>query len=219
MQVLGFVKKINTKHGTNRNGRPYTLYSCRIQDKDGNELPMWYSLGFKAPPFTEGDYVKFDAIQKNERQAEVTPASIAISSKPPKAPAASPDSPMGGGAGNYNSDAARADRALHACRASAIELAGLLLANDALPMSGAKGKAGTAARFDEILEVVNKLTVQLFRQEIAEGYEDTFPILSEYAPEDKITEAVISLPEVAYEEGDGFSGSDDDDGFDDDIPF
>jgi len=218
--TIGYVKKINVKSGTNRNGRPYSLYSCRLSDKQGNELPFWYSLGFKAPPFKEGDYVKFNATQKSEIAADVDIASVKVSTNAPPPPAAARQSgpASSGGAGNYNSDASRADRALHACRASAIELAGLLLAHDALPVTGAKGKAASAARFEEITAAVNKLTVELFRQEIEEGFEDQFPLLRDFAQE-KVEKPTEAIPDVA-DEGDGFDDSDDAaDEFEDDIPF
>jgi len=50
----------------------------------------------------------------------------------------------------------------------AIQLAGILLANKAVPLTSTAGKAGEAARFEEVTALVNKLTVSL-NNDVATG--------------------------------------------------
>lgn len=160
MSTIGFVQKINSKSGTNRNGKPYTLSSMKLSDKDGNELPGWYQFGFEKPSCKEGDYVKLEATPKGNNW-EIVKGSVKVSKNPPAAPRKERQE---AGASGGSKDYGQTQKNIHYqnSRTAAIEVIGLLLENDALPMSAAKSKAGQSARFDEILSSVNKLTVQYF---------------------------------------------------------
>ena len=100
MSTVAFVKKLNSKSGTNRNGNPYTLYSLKLQSKDGDELPGWYQCGFDKPVCKEGDYVKLEATPKGNN-FDVTKGSIKVSKNPPAAPKA-PEREQSGGGGRGN---------------------------------------------------------------------------------------------------------------------
>src|SRR5690242_15085824 len=56
--ISGYVRKINTKQGVGKRG-PWTLYSVKMTNEDGSaEREPWYSAGFKALSFAEGDYIQ-----------------------------------------------------------------------------------------------------------------------------------------------------------------
>lgn len=210
---IGFVKKVNQKSGTNRNGRPYTLTSMILQDKEGNELPGWFRNGFDRLPCKEGDYVKLQANEKNGNW-EIVKGSIQVSSKAPAAPAAAAPSrgsaPAGGGQTQKNIHYQNS-------RTCAVAVVECLLANDGLPLSAAKSKAGQAARFEAITAMVDKLTVQYFNDletfRLFETVEDGRTV--EEAPADD------ELPDREPGEDDdlGEDEFEDGDDFDDDIPF
>lgn len=204
MSTIAFVQKVNTKSGTNRNGNPYTLFSLKLADKDGNELPGWYQCGFDRPVCKEGDYVKLDATPKGNN-FDVVKGSIKVSKNPPAAPVqAASSSPATGGA----KSGGRTQQNIHYqnSRTAAIELVGLLIDNKALPLVKADSKAGVTARYDVILDSVNKLTVQLFNDL------ETF----------RLFDTVVDGGEVSTE-GDGelpdSEETEEQVDFDDDIPF
>lgn len=174
MSTVAFVQKINSKSGTGRNGKPYTLWSMKLSDKEGNELPGWYNCGFNAPNCKEGDYIKLEATPKGQN-FDVNIASIQTSKNPPaRAKSAAPAANSGGARattktselfgdiGGYNTEDDIRRMSYSAARSDAIKVVGLLLENKGLPMSSATGKAGTAARYDEIISMVDKLTVAMF---------------------------------------------------------
>ena len=214
MSVIAFVQKLNTKSGTNRNGRPYTLYSMKLADKDGNELPGWYNCGFEAPPCKEGDYVKLESTPKGSN-FDVVKGSVQVSKNPPARVQPQRQRSSGGSAAPAsNKDYGQTQKNIHYqnSRTAAIEVVGLLLEHDALPMSTAKGKAGAAARFDEIVASVNKLTVQYFNDL------ETFRLFETVADAGEVdTSGDGELPDTEEEESfddDGFEdGGFEDDGF------
>lgn len=57
-EVIGIVKKINAKHGSNDRGN-WTAYSiCIGPNAEGRDGDVWYRLGFKKPTVQEGSTVK-----------------------------------------------------------------------------------------------------------------------------------------------------------------
>jgi hypothetical protein len=154
--VKAFVAKINGRNVNTRKG-PRTSYSMKLEREDGSEIDGWISIGWDKPNFSEGDYVKV-TYAKNERgyldASEVKP----LKNAPAKSEATA--APSGGGRGGYDPKGPTIH--YQNSRTAAIELVGLMLAHDALPMSEAKTKAGTAKRFAEIKALVDKLTVQFY---------------------------------------------------------
>lgn len=213
MSTIGFVKKINSKSGTNRNGKPYTLSSMKLSDKDGQELPGWYQLGFDKPPCKEGDYVKLEATPKGNNW-EVVKGSVKVSKNPPAAPRQ--ERQEAGPSGGSSKDYGQTQKNIHYqnSRTAAIEVVGLLLEHDALPMSAAKGKAGQTARFDEILASVNKITVQYFND--LESFR-LFETVADGGVVDTSGDGDLPDADEEPEEEDGFEADipfeEDDDGF------
>ena len=155
--VKGRISKINARSVNTRRG-PSTSYSLRLVGNDGVEIDKWFSAGFKKPDASEGDYVKL-TVDTNERGFhDVKELKRLKQDAAPPLPAKS--APAASGGGSFESR--QANIHYQSSRKDAVEIVRLLLANDALPMSEAKTKAGTAKRYDEIVAFVNKLTVQFF---------------------------------------------------------
>lgn len=215
MSTIGFVQKINTKSGTGRNGKPYTLYSMKLADKDGNELAGWYQCGFESPPCKEGDYVKLEATPKGNNH-DVVKGSIKVSKNPP-ARAKSASAPRSGGGGGTGgggwSPAKDAKITFMSARNAAIETVKILLAEGGLKLRKGDTKAIASANFDLIMESIDKVTVEYFRDVIAEGHEDELRKLGTVADAGTVTaEADDPVPEDEEVE-DEFEA--DDDGFED----
>jgi hypothetical protein len=160
--VKGFIAKINARNVNTRRG-PSTSYSLRLEREDGTEIDKWFSFGFKKPPVNEGDFVKLTYTENDRGFLDVDEL------KPLKnGPARSQkESPARGASGGGASGARSADPkgpTIHYqnSRTAAIDVVALMLANDALPITEAKTKAGTAKRYEEILALINKITVQFF---------------------------------------------------------
>lgn len=62
----------------------------------------------------------------------------------------------------YNREVTQPRIQYQAARNAAIEAIAVLLANDGLPTSKAANKAGAATRYEDIVEYINKLTVQFY---------------------------------------------------------
>lgn len=162
--VKGFVLRAESKNGTSKNGRAYTLYSALIENVDGSEFG-WVGFGFDGLPFNEGDYVEFEVEEKNGRKQFIK----GTGSKPKNPPARKVKEVETKAEGKVSSvdgynrqtnpiDAARMTYANS--RDAAIAVVELLLANKALPLSKTDTKAGEAKRFEEITAAIDKLTVQ-----------------------------------------------------------
>ena len=97
---VGFVAKINkvTKNSA-KTGKPFTLWSFRATDKDGQEIDHWFNCAFDKPDCQEGDYIKFDAEPSPRREGnyDVSVPSIKVSKNPPANPAAKKSGACSGG--------------------------------------------------------------------------------------------------------------------------
>lgn len=198
--IKGFVKKLSVKEGRGRRG-PWKLYSARVELDSGEEFEHWISFGFDEPKVKEGDYVKITA-SENDRgylQADEVKALK-------NAPARSGGSATAAPSGNVSTT----QRSIHyqSSRKDAIEVLKLLTSQDALPLSSAKTKAGEAKRYDEIMALVDKLTVRFFNDA------ETQRILAVVADEGKVDTKVGALPDDSDDEEE--EASDDEEEFDDD---
>lgn len=182
--VEGFVHEIKTKEGSNSRG-PWTAYRIRLQRASGEMEPRTFGFGFTAPKFKAGDFLRFDATVKDDKWADYIEGSGKLVKNAPAKPAA-PAAPSGngggrpgGGKGGYqqrppvesklfgkigqNSTEDDIRRISYtSARTAALEMVGLLLANNALPMSSAKTKDGEAKRFTELTAAVDKLTIEYY---------------------------------------------------------
>lgn len=188
--VEGFVEKLFIKEGNNTRGA-WRAFSLKLQRPSGEIDPRFYQFGFlernsengefAAPPFKEGDFIRFQAEIMDDKVARFVQGSGTKPKNPPSKPAspqAKPGGYKGGGGGykprpplesetfgkiggnNTEDDIRRMSYA--AARAAALSAVEILLANDGLPMSAAKTKAGQASRFEEITAAIDKLTVEYF---------------------------------------------------------
>lgn len=249
-RIEGFVAKINTKTGNGRRGA-WTLYTGRIEKADGTEYPDWINFGFDAPGFKEGDYISFD-VERNDGRVEFVKGSGKKPKNPPARKAKggggksgggqsgqSGGGRRGGGGGGYAGGGNKFDGSgiqntmnpidaqrvgLSAARTAALETVALLLGNNALPLTKAANKAGEAARYDEIMAALDKITVRFYHDTT------TGRLLESVADEGKkkAPASADDLPdgdEGAPENGDGDprdEGNDpatDGGDLDDDIPF
>jgi hypothetical protein len=167
-EFKGFVVKINEKSGRGKKG-PWTLYSAKLEKEDGTEYPEWLSLGFDAPKFKEGDFISLQA-EKNDRGylAAIEGTGKVFKNAPARNKKGSAGSASSGAADSSSGTAGpkRGGVDWNGATARAVETANLLLAAGALPLSGAKTKAGEAKRFDEVVAVVDKLTVKFYNDSI-----------------------------------------------------
>lgn len=147
-KVVGFVEAVPEKSGTSKKGKAWTLYAVKV---DG----VHYSCGFDRPSVNPGDYVSIVVVKDDRGYDSV--GKLTVLPAPAQAQVSSAASATTHPAGDRNSSIV-----YQSSRKDALELVQLLMAEDALPISAAKTAAGKAARYAELLALVDKLTVQLF---------------------------------------------------------
>lgn len=182
----GFIAKIGIKEG--RSGRgPWKLYSIKLEDENGVENDKWLSAGFDKPKANEGDYVVIEAEENDKGYLNVK--SLKVQKNPPAQ--VSKSAPQGTRTAPANVKGSTTQTSIHyqSARKDAIEVLKLLQSQDALPISSAKTKAGEAKRFEELMALVDKLTVQFFFDA------ETHRLLDTVADAGKIDTDVGSLPE------------------------
>jgi len=171
----GDIAVLIAKKVDGRNG-PITAYSAKITKPSGEEYAEWVGFGFKKPICEKGDNVKIAAKQENGYWKAVD---VEITAKGEDQEAGEPEQaePVSGASGSKASAASSAPAVSSSSskkttvdqrigyqnsRTAALQLAGLLLANKAVPLVATAGKAGDAKRFEEVTALVDKLTVKLF---------------------------------------------------------
>lgn len=165
-KFAGFVARISKKDSKPGAKRAWTLYSFKAEKEDGNEYEQWFGFGFEEPPFKEGDYITFEAEQKDGYWNYVKGSG----NKPKNPPARNQAKPARASVPDKAAEdkpaASGADRqtqiVMQHSQEMALALVGLLLTHDALPVSSAKTKSGEAKRYEEIVAFVNKETVRLY---------------------------------------------------------
>lgn len=160
--IKGFIAKINMKTGRGKRG-VWNLYSAKMELEDGTEFDKWVSFGFDKPAVKEGDYVKLTVEENEQGYLNVTEVK-ALKNAPARKGAAKGGQAAASGAGANVGSAATTQQSIHyqSARKDALEALNLLLVQDALPLSVAKTAAGKAKRYEEILALIDKLTVQFF---------------------------------------------------------
>jgi hypothetical protein len=174
----GFISKIAVKQGIGRRG-PWKLYSGRVEKDDGTEYAEWLSFGFDQPSCKEGDYVKLTAEADAKGYQQVNKIEI-LKNPPAKAtPVAQ------AGASAASSYVSGKDASIHyqSARKDAITVVQALISMDALPITSAKTKAGEAKRYEEIMALVDKLTVRYFNDTQTQRILDS--VVDEGANEDE----------------------------------
>jgi hypothetical protein len=153
----GFLTKLTSKSGSGKRG-PWTVYSGRVEKDDGTEYDNWLGFGFDSPPCKEGDYVKIEAEKDAKGYFKVSKVEVL---KNPPAKSAPVATATGQKEGSYV-DNRQSSIHYQSSRKDAIEIVKTLISMDALPITAAKTKAGEAKRYEEIMALVDKLTVRYF---------------------------------------------------------
>lgn len=161
MNFTGMVKKINVRQGTGRRG-PWSAYSARIEKEDGTEYKDWVSFGFQKPEVEEGKWYSIDTEKDTGGFYKALTGGITAISSPVRS--AAPAASNTGHPGQARGSSSSTQSSIHyqSARKDALEFAKLAQSLDALPLIKTAGKAGEAKRYAELLDIVDKLTVQFF---------------------------------------------------------
>ncbi len=183
----GVIEKMHTKSGTGKRGA-WTKYSAVINGE-------WVNFGFDNPGYSEGQTVKV-LVEQDQYGLQVKQHRLSdVQQEAANNPSSGGNGGSGGGAAWGN----------------ASNVASVLITTmkdlDALPITAATGKANKAKRYDEIMDIFNKIRVQLYNDSL-----DPERVISQYPDAGEVeTNEPTPLPDAAEE-------SDEDD-FEDDIPF
>lgn len=204
-EFVGFVTKIETKQGVSKNNKPYTVYNVTATQKSGEETRIGW--GFDAPTFGEGVWIKTQ-LEQNGQYLNYKKAFVEVAGGPAPAVSSPAAAPSGSSAGT-GADR-QASIIYQSSRKDALQLVTVLLGADALPISTGKGKAGEAKRYEQILEIVDKMTVQFYHDV------DTLRLLESVADAGDVdVKARGEMPEEIEAPAEPETEA----GTDDDIPF
>jgi hypothetical protein len=147
--IEGVIEKMHTKSGTGKRGT-WTKYSAVINGG-------WVNFGFDNPGYEEGQTIKVqveeDQYGKQVKQHRL--ADVQVANKPADAP----KNTSSGGTGNMGMAWGNASNV-------AAALITTLEKVDGLPLTASAGKANKAKRFDETLEIFDKLRVKLYKDSL-----------------------------------------------------
>jgi len=204
MIFKGFVTQIGEKSGRSSKGKPWTAYSAKIEKDDGTEYDKWVSFGFDKPDIKKGDYVKITT-EANDRGYEQATEVKKLKNAPARA------GNSAGPSGGNGSAPSTTQKSIHYqnSRNLAATVLGILNDKDALPLSATKGKAGEVKRYEEIMALIDKLTVRFFYDA------ETLRILETVVDEGKAAVVNEDLPDDEDEGEDDEESSDDEDDSDD----
>jgi hypothetical protein len=193
----GFVKKINSKEGRAKSGKPYTLWSAKLENEDGTEQDNWISFGFDKPEIKEGDYVKITT-EQDGKYLRVTETK-----RLKNAPARSNKAAPSASGGHVSST----QTSIHyqSARKDAIEALALLIEASALPLTKDTAKAGQAKRYEEVMALIDKLTVRFFHDA------ETHRLLTTVVDEGAVEADAGSLPEDSDDEDESAEEADEGD--------
>jgi hypothetical protein len=173
---IGEIAVFSKREVAGRNG-PITAYSAKIVKPDGEEYDEWVGFGFKKPTCAKGDSVKIAAKKENgfwkAVDVEVTAEGDGEAGEPEQEEQESGDSGSKGKSGSSVQAVSSSSKepasglkdkriGYQNSRTAALELTSLLLQHKAVPLAATAGKAGDAKRFEEVMALVDKLTVKLF---------------------------------------------------------
>jgi hypothetical protein len=166
---IGDVVKVLTRKVDGRNG-PITAYSVKVAKPDGEEYDEWIGFGFKKPDVEEGDSVKISAKKENGFWKAVDVEVTETADQEEEAGDEQDSGESGSTVPAEKSAPAASSKKISKqqyihyqnSRTAALELVALLLQNKAAPLAATEGKAGTAKRFEEVVALVDKLTVKYF---------------------------------------------------------
>jgi len=193
-EVVGLVADINSKTGSGKRG-PWELRNVKVELTDGSV--QWLSLGFgikdKQPnplfQLSKGAFGAFEYTEEQSKDGKYT-NKIVSTFQPREAPKPVVEAPQAVKAGTsvYHE---RDDRiGYQNSRTAAIETVKALLEHNAVPLSKTAGGTGVQARYEEIIELVNKLTVR-YSNDLK-----TFRLFDSVVDDGDSTEPDEGLPDV-----------------------
>lgn len=202
----GFIAALSSKSGKSAKGRAWTAYSAKMEKEDGTEYDKWISFGFEEPDVKKGDYVKITTETKGDYENVVEIKKLK-----------NPPARQGGKAAGGNPNVNTTQQSIHYqnSRNLAATVLGILNEQNALPLTKAKDKSGEVKRYEEIMALLDKLTVRFFYDA------ETLRILGTVKDEGLPPEADGDLPEdddgedADDEDGDDEEGDDEEDEDDD----
>lgn len=152
-QISGYLEETESKSITSKKtGKQYTVYK-------GNVGGKWIEFGFNPPKgIAKGDYIYVELEQDGNFEKV---KNYGKSEAPVRQPEPSRNQPAVAAAPTAQTDR-QSSIIYQSSRKDALELVNVLIAQDALPISSAKTAAGKAKRYEEIMALVDKLTVQYF---------------------------------------------------------
>ena len=182
----GFIAKINSKDGRTKSGKPWTLWSIKLENADGTQQDKWLSAGFDKPTAAEGDYVEIIA-EENEKGYLDVKGIKQVKNAPARGYAPGVAKVVAGGDKASSSDVrphTTTQTSIHyqSARKDAVAVLALLIEKDALPISKAKDKSGEAKRYEEIMALVDKITVRYFQD--AETHRILDSVVDEGTPQE-----------------------------------
>jgi len=213
----GQVAKIYTREGKTSSGKAWKSYSFKLKGVN----PFFRLKG--EPKFAEGDFIQFDADVIDDNASQVVEGSGSKWEPPAKQEVAKEEAkatkPAAANKSSFNTEKELREKYwadketrdieftqprinFQAARNAAISVVQVLSDQKALPISTADNKGGAAKRYEQIVDIVNKLTVQFYFDT------DTLRLLT--SVQDAGTIKVSNpgeLPEDATEEQDDVPGN------------
>lgn len=155
--VIGILKKINSKSGTNDRGT-WTAYSiCVGPNAGGRDGDVWYRLGFKAPTVQEGSTVKFNYEDDGRGNKKVIGDILVDKSAPVQKPAQKSSGGGGAGGGGWNDPARQNSIVRQNATTTATQIARVMLEQGIV-----KPPQKKADQYDFVLELIGNIADHLF---------------------------------------------------------
>lgn len=216
MEAVGYVEAITTRDGVNKNGKPYTMYNVKLVEKTGDTT--YVGFGFNPPSFKEGQWIKA-VVEQNGQYLNYKGGNLSVADGPAPAGSGQPSTgratggSSGGSRNEYWENKEKRDIEVtqpriqyQAARKDAVQLVSAMLSHESLPISVAQGKTGESKRYEQILDYVEKLTVQFYQDT------ESLRVLDKHADAGTVeTETAAPLPTPDYEA--------EEDEFSEEIPF
>lgn len=210
--VKGTVTRVGRKGGTGKNGKPYTLFSAQISGFD-----KFLNFGFKDPGLSEGDVIEVDGDYHGDRGFNVQRHRVTGKEAVPAPAARGQSAPSGGSRDDYWKQKEVYDKEhtqpriqYQNARSHALQFLEILATQDGLPITAAAGKANKAKRYEELKEILDKLTVEFYHDtntlRVLDRVEDAGSV--EETPVAPLPTAEPTMPEETWtedpEDGEGW---------------
>lgn len=159
MKFIGLITRLNVKTGTGRRG-PWSAYSAKLEKEDGTEYEEWISFGFEKPAAEEGKWYEIEA--EKDDKGYFRAKSIKAVDAPRRSAVGAANSGSNSAGSGKSGSATQQSIHYQSARKDALEFVKVAQEADALPLLRTVSKAGEAKRYQELLDVIDKLTVQFY---------------------------------------------------------